>query len=100
MLEITFLGGAEEVGASCAAVDVDDLRLLVDCGQRLGAAPGNALPDFSQLEFGAPIEAVLITHAHADHIGALPAFEPYLSDDCPIYATDSTYHLTKVMLQD
>jgi Cft2 family RNA processing exonuclease len=100
MLEITFLGGAEEVGASCAAVDVDDLRLLVDCGQRLGAAPGNALPDFSQLEFGRPIDAVLITHAHADHIGALPAFEPYLDDDCPVYATDSTYHLTKVMLQD
>lgn len=100
MLEITFLGGAEEVGGSCAAIDIDGLRLLVDCGQRLGAQPGQALPDFSLLEFGPAIDAVLITHAHADHIGALPAFEPYLEADTPIYATDATFHLTKVMLQD
>ena len=96
MLQITFLGGAEEVGASCALVEIDGLRLLVDCGQRLGAAAGESLPDFSQLEFGPPISAVLITHAHADHIGALPVMEPFLPIGCPIFATEATYQLTKV----
>ncbi|HVJ80867.1 MAG TPA: MBL fold metallo-hydrolase, partial [Planctomycetia bacterium] len=99
-MQITFLGGAEEVGASCAALDIDGARVLIDCGQRLGAGPGEALPDFSLLEEGPPITAVLVTHAHADHIGALPALEPFLPEDCPIYATDATIALARVMLQD
>ena len=99
-MQITFLGGAEEVGASCAALDIDGARVLIDCGQRLGAGPGEALPDFSLLEEGPPITAVLVTHAHADHIGALPALEPFLPDDCPILASDATIALARVMLQD
>ena len=86
-MEVTFLGGADEIGASCAAVDLEGVRLLVDCGQRMGALPGAALPDFSRLENGPPIAAVLLTHAHADHIGALPALNAFLSPDCPIYGT-------------
>ncbi len=99
-MRITFLGGAEEVGASCALVEIDGVRLLVDGGQRLGAPSGEALPDFSVLEDGPALDAVLVTHAHADHIGALPALEPHLSDQCPAYATAPTIALCKVMLQD
>lgn len=95
-----FLGGADEIGASCTIVDLDGRRLLVDCGQRMGGGPGLSLPDFSRLEFGPPIDAVLITHAHADHIGALPALEPHLEKNCPIYCTDATLALMKVMLED
>ncbi len=43
---------------------------------------------------------MLITHAHTDHIGALPALIPFLPDDCPIYATAPTIALIKVMLDD
>lgn len=99
-MEITFLGGAEEIGASCAVVDLDGERLLIDCGQRMNAPQGQALPDFSFLETGPPISAVLITHAHADHIGALPALEPFLPVDCPFYATEPTVAITRVMLED
>lgn len=99
-MDITFLGGAEEIGASCAVLDMDGERLLIDCGQRMNAPPGQSLPDFSFLENGPPISAVLITHAHADHIGALPALEPFLSTDCPIYATEPTIAITRVMLED
>lgn len=98
--EVTFLGGADEIGASCALVDMDGFRLMVDCGQRMGAGAGLALPDFSALEFGSPIDAVLLTHAHADHIGALPALESHLPPDCPIYCTEATLALMKVMLED
>jgi Cft2 family RNA processing exonuclease len=94
------LGGAEEVGASCSLVEIDGLRLLVDCGQRLRAEAGCALPDFSMIEIGRSVDAILITHAHADHIGALPALEPFLGDECRTFATSATINLTKEMLQD
>lgn len=99
-MELTFLGGAEEIGASCAVLDLEETRLLVDCGQRMNAPPGQALPDFSFLEEGPPIAAVLLTHAHADHIGALAALEPYLNPGCPVFCTKPTLTLAKVMLED
>lgn len=99
-MEITFLGGAEEIGASCAVLDMDGARLVIDCGQRMNAPQGCGLPDLSFLESGPTVAAVLVTHAHADHIGALPALEPYLPADCPIYATEPTIAIAKVMLED
>lgn len=100
-MDITILGGAEEIGASCAVVDVaGDLRLLIDCGQRLGAPPGQELPDFSPLEVGPKIHSILLTHAHLDHVGGLPALEPWLAEDCMIYGTAATLDLARVMLED
>lgn len=99
-MRVTFLGGAEEIGASCAVLDLEGVRLLVDCGQRLSAGAGKALPDFSLLEHGPPLTAILLTHAHADHIGALPALEPFLPPGCPIYGTETTLALARVMLDD
>lgn len=99
-MRITFLGGADGIGASCAILDFDEARLLIDCGQRLGAEQGAALPDFSALEFGRPIDAILLTHAHADHIGALPALESHLTPTCPIFGSKATLALAQVMLED
>lgn len=99
-MDVTFLGGAEEIGASCAVLDLEGVRLLIDCGQRMSAPPGQALPDFSHLEAGPPIQAVLLTHAHADHVGALPALEAFLPADCPILGTEATIALARVMLED
>lgn len=99
-MRVTFLGGAEEIGASCAVLDLAGTRILIDCGQRMGAPPGGVLPDFSYLEDGPPISAVLLTHAHADHVGALPALEPHLPEDCPILATGATIALARVILED
>ena len=99
-MEITFLGGADEIGASCAIVDFEETRILVDCGCRMNAPPGEALPDFSLLEGWSSIAAVILTHSHADHIGALPCLEPYLEDDCPIIGTTATLALSRVMLND
>jgi Cft2 family RNA processing exonuclease len=99
-MRITFLGGADEIGASCAVVDLEDYRFLVDVGQRMNAPAGQLLPDFSFLEVGPPIDAILLTHAHTDHIGALPALESFLPEDCPILGTDATLAIAKVMLQD
>ena len=69
--DITFLGGAGQVGGSCALVESEGGKVLVDCGAFYGdeAGPGskseNARFEFDPRE----IDAVMITHAHGDHAG-------------------------------
>jgi len=67
----TGLGGTDEVGASSYLYTLPEGRLLIDAGVRPGVLGAAALPDFALLEDGGP-DAILITHAHLDHIGALP----------------------------
>ncbi len=67
-MRIHFLGGASEVGASCVVIEAGGQRVLVDAGVRPGAA--DPLPDLARLQEGSGIDAVVVTHAHADHIGA------------------------------
>jgi uncharacterized protein len=75
-MKLTFLGGADEVGASGILVEISGRRLLVDCGirpspkARFGLA-GDQLPDLSLLDRSGPLDALLVTHAHTDHTGAL-----------------------------
>lgn len=102
-MKITFLGGADEVGASSILIEIGGRRLLVDAGirptpkARWGLA-GDQLPDLSQIERGG-IDAVLVTHAHTDHTGALELVtERY--PDVPVYATPVTIALTRVLHQD
>jgi len=66
------LGGAGEVGASCGLLRIGDRRLLIDAGMRPSARAGqDRLPALDRLT-AAPPEAILVTHAHIDHTGALP----------------------------
>ena len=99
-MKLHFLGGASEVGASCTLIEIEGHRLLVDAGIRMGAPPGQQLPNLSVLdEVGAP-EEVLITHAHSDHTGALPALVPGLPAAVPLRCTGPTRAITGVLLRD
>jgi len=98
-MKIVMLGGADEVGASCALVDVGGYKVLVDCGIRMTRTGPERLPDLSSLEMiGAP-DVVVLTHAHLDHTGALPLVNEAFPD-VPILATAPTVELTKVLLAD
>jgi ribonuclease J len=75
-VRIVFLGGLGEIGRNCFCLEVDDRILVVDCGLMFPDAdmPGIdlVLPDFTYLrDNAARVEAVLVTHAHEDHVGGL-----------------------------
>jgi len=89
-VRIHFLGGASEVGASCVVIEAGGRRVLVDAGVRPGAA--DPLPDLARLQEGSGIDAVVVTHAHADHIGALPLAVAAFPA-APVVATPATLGL-------
>jgi Cft2 family RNA processing exonuclease/dsRNA-specific ribonuclease len=95
-IRITFLGGASSIGASCALVETDAVNILVDCGVRF--TPGEALPDLASLE-GKRVDAILLTHAHTDHTGALPVVCDAFRG-APVYATPPTIDLVGILLRD
>jgi len=98
-MKIHFIGGAHEVGGSCSVVEVGARRLLVDCGQRMGGAVVDRLPDLARVQALGPIDAILVTHAHADHIGALPIIH-LAYPQAPVYTSEATLALMRIMLAD
>ena len=91
------LGGTSEVGASCYLYTVGETRLLIDAGTRPNALGEASLPDLGALR-QVP-SAVLITHAHSDHIGALPLLTRRFPG-VPVYATAATARIALDMLKD
>ncbi|MBN1421770.1 MAG: MBL fold metallo-hydrolase [Planctomycetes bacterium] len=95
-MRIHCLGGAAEVGASFIVVETGGLRVAVDCGIRLR---GDPLPDLARIGEIGPLDAVIVTHGHLDHIGALPLLHRS-APGVPIFATPPTIEIARVMLRD
>lgn len=91
------LGGANEVGASCYLYTLGQTRLLVDAGVRPNALGDASLPELSLLQ--GPPNAILLTHAHSDHIGALPLLKKRFPK-VAIYASRPTARIALDMLTD
>jgi len=76
-LRVLPLGGLGEIGKNMTVVEYGGAIVVVDCGLRFPTAemPGVdlVLPDFAYLRDRVDdIEAIIVTHAHEDHVGALP----------------------------
>jgi Cft2 family RNA processing exonuclease len=59
------------IGANSLFVQIGDLRILVDCGLHPKKVGRAATPDLTPLR-NAPLDLIIITHCHLDHIGSLP----------------------------
>lgn len=99
MAELTFLGAAGTVTGSRHLLDVDDSRILVDCGLYQGP---DELERRNLEPFGvepSSIDIVVLTHAHIDHTGYLPRL---VRDgfDGRIVATRATADLLEILLPD
>ncbi len=96
-MQVVFVGGASGVGASCLAVEIAEQWMIVDAGVRVDRK-SDPLPDLALLE-GKDVRAIFVTHAHADHIGALPLVHQAFPR-APIFASRATGLLMEVMLAD
>lgn len=101
-MKLRFSGGASEVGASCTPIKIDDYRILVDAGIRMNHEHVNhsPLPDFSVFDKVGMPHAVLLTHAHTDHTGALSILHRMLPPAVRIYCTGPTKAITRILLED
>ena len=96
------LGGAQEVGASCYYLKLGGYNFLLDCG--VGQTEGitftpkfNTLLQIPYLQDFHQISHVFISHAHLDHVAALPDFFR-LNERITAYMTDFTFQIAELQL--
>lgn len=98
-MEIGFLGGAETVTGSKFLVHHNNTRILVDCGLFQGQK-NLRLMNWDGFPFDPKdIDAVVLTHSHLDHCGALPLLVKK-GFKGPIFCTPPSLELTKIILLD
>jgi putative mRNA 3-end processing factor len=92
-LQVGFLGGAREVGRIGIAVKSAKSQAIVDYGVMLDSEPG-----FPMHVPPKEVDALILTHSHLDHSGALPIF--YINDTIPLYTNKLNLELTSLLVQD
>ena len=103
-LKIIFLGGLNEVGRNIMVMEKDNNIIIVDCGIMFpdDYLPGIdfLIPDFYYLKKNSSkIKALIITHGHEDHIGAIPfLFKEIQPSIINIFATKLTLGLIKAKI--
>jgi len=103
-LKIIPLGGVGEIGKNLTVIEYGKDIVIIDCGvmfpdeDMLGI--DLVIPDTTYLEDNKDrIKAILLTHGHEDHIGALPYVLKWL-DDVPVYGTKLTLGLVELRLKE
>ncbi|PIR24354.1 MBL fold hydrolase [Candidatus Campbellbacteria bacterium CG11_big_fil_rev_8_21_14_0_20_44_21] len=98
-LKLTFYGGARSVTGANFMLESKKMKILIDCGLQQGK---NFCEDGNCLDFAydpQTVDFLLVTHAHADHIGRIPK----LARDGfggTIYSTEETRKISEIMLKD
>ena len=98
-MKLSFLGAADTVTGSRHLLDTGSQRLLLDCGLFQGF---KTLRERNWAPLGVPpqgLDAVLLSHAHLDHSGYLPALVRQ-GFKGPIFSTGATRQLCEVLLLD
>ena len=88
--KFTPLGGLDEIGGNCAVFETEESAIIIDCGMSFPTEDMHGvdilIPDFTYLhEIRHKLKALIITHGHEDHIGAVPYL--FKEMQIPIYGT-------------
>src|SRR5579872_1965715 len=102
-LQVIPLGGLGEFGMNMTAIRYADQMIIVDCGMMFPEAEmlgvDLVMPDLTFLkENQEQVKAVILTHGHEDHIGAVPYFLQEI--DVPVYGTPFTLALVERRLEE
>jgi len=102
MLEVVPLGGLGEFGMNMLALTWRETTIVIDAGvmfpdpEMLGV--DRIIPDLTYLQQKGPVAALVLTHGHEDHIGAVPHVLPYVSG--PVFATPLTLAFIEPKLRE
>lgn len=98
-VRLTYLGSGRQVGRSCILLQTPESRVLLDCGVDVASFtepyPFLDSPDFNIND----LDAVVISHAHLDHVGFLPYLFKY-GYRGPVYLTEPTRDITALLTLD
>ncbi len=96
---LTFLGGAATVTGCRFLVETDESTVMVDCGLFQGLKDLR-LRNWDPFPYDpSAIDAIVVTHAHVDHVGYLPRLVK-LGFEGPVYCTQGTADLARIVLPD
>ena len=98
-MKLTFCGASHEVTGSCYLLEINGKKIVVDCGMFQGSDFSEG-KNYDAFPFNPKeIYAVLVTHAHLDHVGRLPKLvkEGFAGK---IYGTEGTLELAELVLHD
>jgi ribonuclease J len=104
-LRVLPLGGLGEIGKNMTVVEYENRIVVVDTGLRFPTTDmlgiDLVLPDFSYLrERANEIEAIVVTHGHEDHLGALPWVLRELGEEIPVYGGRLTVAMARSKLDE
>jgi KH/beta-lactamase-domain protein len=101
-VRISGLGGCRQVGRSCFLVQTEESNVLMDAGIDPSAEPGSQenFPYLNAPELDLrDLDAVIVSHAHMDHIGMIPYLYK-MGYDGPLYCTKPTRDLMIMLTLD
>ncbi len=99
-VRLTTLGSGREVGRSCFLLQTTNSKILLDVGINVAAQGDDKFPHFQIPEFDInQLDAVVISHAHVDHIGLLPYLYK-MGYKGPVYMTPPTRDIAALLALD
>ena len=99
-IRLTFLGGARQVGRSAILLQTPNSKILLDCGVDVASQGQDRFPSFDIPEFDiSNLDAVIISHAHLDHVGLLPYLYK-MGYRGPVYMTTPTMDIAALLSLD